>query len=149
MIVPATLVDAADCSAILHQWIFENQWFPNHAPESASEQSMRQRIKTGTVLLAKTGAETVGFVAFADGYLDCLYLTPEARNRGLGKTLLARAKAASPAGISLWVLAQNNAAVRFYLREGFIEVARGDGSDNEENLPDIRLEWTPKEVTNG
>ena len=141
MIVPATLVDAADCSAILHQWIFENPWFPNHAPESASEQSMRQR--------AKTGAETVGFVAFAHGYLDCLYLTPEARNRGLGKTLLARAKAASPAGISLWVLAQNNAAVRFYLREGFIEVARGDGSDNEENLPDIRLEWTPKEATNG
>lgn len=149
MIVRATLGDAAVCSAILHEWIYENAWFPNRAPESASEQSMRTRIKRDTVYLEKNRREARGFVAFSNGYLDCLYLTPEARNHGLGKHLLAMAKAESPEGLSLWVLDQNTAAIRFYTREGFRETARGDGSDNEENLPDVRMEWQPKEAKNG
>lgn len=149
MIVKAALTDAASCSAILHEWIYENAWFPNHAPESASEQSMRSRIEKGAVYVSRNQNETDGFVAFSKGYLDCLYLTPEARNRGLGVQLLTQAKAESPKGLSLWVLEKNKAAVRFYAREGFCEIARGDGSDNEEGLPDIQMEWQPTEVHNG
>jgi len=148
MIEPATMADAAICSTILHEWIYENLWFPNHAPESASEHSMQERIKNGTVYVARNGTEVAGFIAFDKGYLDCLYLTPEARNNGLGTRLLARAKAENPDGISLWVLEKNDAARRFYLREGFVETARGDGSDNEEGLPDIRMEWSQKEARN-
>ncbi len=149
MIVRATLADAADCSAILHEWIYENPWFPNHAPESASEQSMRNRIENDTVYVEKSVREAEGFIAFSNGYLDCLYLTPEARNHGFGKRLLDRAKAESPEGLSLWVLEKNEAALRFYSREGFKETARGDGSDNEENLPDVCMEWQLKEAQNG
>ncbi len=149
MIERATLGDAADCSATLHEWIYENPWFPNHAPESASEQSMRNRIKNDTVYVSKNRKDTNGFIAFSKGYLDCLYIIPEARNHGLGRQLLARAKADNPEGLSLWVLEKNQSAVRFYAREGFKETARGDGSDNEENMPDIRMEWQPKEAHNG
>ena len=149
MIAPANLEDAAACSAVLHAWIMETPWFPNHAPESASEQAMRNRIESGTVLVARHGAGVDGFVAFGDGYLDCLYLMPSVRGRGLGKALLERAKAANPEGLSLWVLAQNRDARRFYRREGFVETDQGDGSDNEEGLPDIRMEWNPKEALNG
>ncbi|MBL1437955.1 MAG: GNAT family N-acetyltransferase [Rhodobacteraceae bacterium] len=149
MIVRATRSDAAVCSAILHEWIYENPWFPNHAPESASEQSMRNRIESDTVYLEKNQRDVEGFIAFSNGYLDCLYLTPEARNHGLGRRLLAKAKAESPEGLSLWVLAQNKAAIRFYTREGFSETARGDGSDNEENMPDVCMKWLPKEAQNG
>jgi GNAT superfamily N-acetyltransferase len=149
MIEPARLQDAAACSAILHEWIFETPWFPNHAPESASEQSMRNRIETGTVYVARNRHDIDGFIAFTMGYLECLYLTPEARNKGLGERLLARAKVESGDGLSLWVLEQNIAARRFYQRQGFVETARGDGSDNEEGLPDIRMEWHPKEAENG
>ncbi len=148
MIEPARVEDAAACSAILHEWIYENPWYPNHAPESASEQAMRARISTGTVYVARAAGEVVGFIAFTKGYLDCLYLTPEARNHGLGQRLLARAKAESPEGIGLWVLEKNQAARRFYAREGFAETARGDGADNEEGLPDIRMEWPHKEAQN-
>ena len=148
MIEPAAFADAAACSAIMHEWIYENPWFPNHAPESASEHSMQVRIKSGTVYVARNGADTVGFIAFDKGYLDCLYLTPEARNKGLGARLLARAKAESPEGLGLWVLESNQAARRFYARENFAETARGDGSDNEEGLPDIRMEWPNKEAQN-
>ena len=149
MIERANLGDAATCSAILHQWIYEHPWFPNHAPESASEQSMRERIAENTVFVAKTRGEIEGFLAFSNGYIDSLYLAPEARNHGLGKELLAKAKAANPSGLSLWVLENNTAAMRFYQREGFVETARGDGSDNEEGLPDIKMEWTGKEVFDG
>ena len=110
---------------------------------------MRARIALNTVYVAKTGGKIDGFLAFSKGYLDCLYLVPEARNHGLGIDLLAKAKAENPRGLWLWVLAQNKAAVRFYQREGFVETARGDGSDNEEGLPDIKMEWTEKEVFDG
>jgi len=149
MICAATPDDAAACSAILHQWIMETPWYPNHAPESASEQAMLRRIGSGTVLVSKNGADINGFIAFADGYLDCLYLTPEARGKKLGTALLDRAKALSGAGLALWVLAQNTRAIDFYRREGFMITASGDGSDNEENLPDIRMEWPNKEAQNG
>jgi len=149
MIVRASVDDAAACSAILHEWIYENEWFPNRAPESASEQSMRHRIKNGTVYIEQNRAGIDGFIAFSNGYLDCLYLTPEARNRGLGKRLLSIAKDENPEGLSLWVLKENISAVRFYAREGFREIASGDGSDNEEGLPDIGMEWQPKEVNHG
>jgi len=148
VIKAATLSDAAACSAILHAWIMETPWFPNHAPESATEKTMQDRIDAGTVLVANGASGTEGFVAFKNGYLDCLYLMPGARGKGLGKRLLDRAKCASPEGLMLWVLAQNEAAQRFYAREGFVETARGDGSDNEENLPDVCMEWKPMEAPN-
>lgn len=149
MIRAATQKDAAACSAILHEWIYETTWFPNHAPESASEQAMRQRIQENTVYIAKNGPAIEGFISFGNGYLDCLYLTPESRNKGLGHRLLAQAKAESPKGLLLWVLAKNTGAVRFYNRESFCEVLRGDGQDNEEGLPDICMKWRPEEVENG
>ena len=143
MIERASPKDAAACSAILHEWIFETPWFPNHAPESASEQAMLNRIETGTVYVARNHQDVIGFIAFTTGYLDCLYLTPEARNKGLGTVLLNRAMDESTEALSLWVLARNRAARRFYQRAGFVETAEGDGSDNEEGLPDIRMEWRP------
>ena len=149
MIRAATTADASACSEILFAWIKENSWYPSPAPESASESAMLNRISSSTVLVVDEGEGISGFIAHKDGYLDCLYLRPEARNRGMGKTLLNEAKAASPEGLGLWVLEQNIDAQRFYIHEGFLETARGDGSDNEENLPDIRFEWHPEEAHNG
>ena len=149
MILPARPENAGECSAILHQWIMEIPWFPNHAPESASEASMLSRIENGTVLVSQHDGQIDGFVAFTNGYLDCLYLMPEAREKGLGKALLDRAKALSKGGLSLWVLEQNTRAIEFYKREGFVITDRGDGTDNEENLPDICMKWPSKEAQNG
>jgi hypothetical protein len=43
----------------------------------------------------------------------------------------------------LWVFVENPGAQRFYQRAGFYEVARTDGSDNEELIPDIRMRRDP------
>ena len=43
-------------------------------------------------------------------------------------------------GDGLWAFRVNTPALRFYERHGFVEVTRTDGSRNEENEPDVRLE---------
>ncbi|MCF6271578.1 MAG: GNAT family N-acetyltransferase [Rhodobacteraceae bacterium] len=143
MIRPAKLADAAPCSKIMLGWVNENPWFPMAAPVSASVEAMRGRILDGEVFVSEGSAGLGGFISYGDGELDCLYIEAQSRNAGLGKALLARAKEASKNGLYLWVLAQNNGARRFYLREGFVETARGDGQDNEAVLPDIKMEWHP------
>ncbi|MGI5158393.1 hypothetical protein [Microbispora sp. CA-102843] len=48
-----------------------------------------------------------------------------------------------PHGLDLYVFQRNTGARRFYERNGFTLVAEGDGSGNEENLPDARCRWRP------
>jgi ribosomal protein S18 acetylase RimI-like enzyme len=53
------------------------------------------------------------------------------------------AKRERPEGLRLWTFASNEAAQRFYLRHGFREVERTDGSDNEERAPAVLYAWRP------
>jgi GNAT superfamily N-acetyltransferase len=71
-----------------------------------------------------------------------LYLAPEARGRGVGRALVAAAKARRPEGLTLWTFVANEGARRFYAREGFVEVGRTEG-ENEEGLADVLLAWKP------
>ena len=59
--------------------------------------------------------------------------------------LVTHAKTRYPAGLGLWTFQVNSAAVRFYRRHGFRETLRTDGSHNEEQEPDVRMEWTPRD----
>ena len=59
--------------------------------------------------------------------------------QGHGKRLLDHAKA-HRSKLQLWTFVANTGAQRFYSREGFTEVERSDG-DNEEKLPDILYRW--------
>ena len=62
-----------------------------------------------------------------------------ARRQGHGRALLDHAKARADR-LSLWTFEANREALAFYAAQGFAETARTDG-DNEEGLPDVRLEW--------
>jgi len=37
----------------------------------------------------------------------------------------------------------NVQTLRFYERHGFVQIWTGDGSDNDEGQPDVRLAWRP------
>jgi putative acetyltransferase len=92
------------------------------------------------VWVAEAGA-IEAFIAFRNGWIDHLYVHPEAQRRGLGKALLALAmKTQLP--LRLWVFQRNTAAIRFYRGLGFHEIERTDGSRNEEREPDLLMEWT-------
>lgn len=76
-----------------------------------------------------------------DDWIDQLYVAPTRWGQGLGGQLVDLAKRRRPGGLQLWTFASNDGAQRFYLRHGFVEAERTDGSGNEEGAPDIRYVW--------
>jgi GNAT superfamily N-acetyltransferase len=90
--------------------------------------------------LAERRGVPVGFAALNGDWLDHLYVEPAAQGHGVGEALLAKAKQQRSA-LNLRVFAQNAGARAFYERHGFTPVSTGDGSDNEEGLPDLHVRW--------
>lgn len=94
-------------------------------------------------------AEVDGLVAAmlafnrATRFVDALYVAPAHQGRGLGGSLLQRAKELSPEGLQLWAFQRNHRARSFYEGRGFVAVELTDGSGNEEREPDVRYAWTP------
>jgi GNAT superfamily N-acetyltransferase len=87
--------------------------------------------------------EVRGYMLLGDEELLHLYLGVGMTGRGVGAELLAHAKARRPSGFFLWTFQQNEGARRFYERYGLTATDFGDGSGNEEGVPDVRYEWRP------
>ncbi|MEL6801114.1 MAG: GNAT family N-acetyltransferase [Pseudomonadota bacterium] len=130
--------DAAACAAILNRWIDATPWMPRIHPTEDVERHYREDVfPRRTVWVA--GTPVVGFLAFdpESAVITALYVaTPGA---GIGKTLIDHAKAKASV-LTLWTFVANTGARSFYRREGFVHAERTEG-DNEERLPDIRMEW--------
>ena len=136
MIRPAVPEDAPACTSILNDWIDAMPWMPRvHPPDDVERHYRKSVLPQQRVFVAETDGRVVGFVAVAaDGErVDALYLALEARGQGHGPKLL---DAVQEGPQRLWTFQANEGARRFYLREGFREVRRTEG-DNEEGLPDI------------
>jgi len=101
------------------------------------------RLRESRVLVAERDGHVVGYAAVTGDVLDDLYLLPDQRRLGIGSRLLQAVREAHPDGVTLHVFQANTQARAFYAWHGFREVARGDGSDNMEHLPDLTLRWTP------
>jgi GNAT superfamily N-acetyltransferase len=96
---------------------------------------------TGRLLLLEA-PEPAGFAAFGPdtGLLYALYLLPEVWGRGLGRLLHAEVVRELAAGglaeAVLWVLATNERAKAFYVREGWTP----DGGSQTEDFGGVTLE---------
>jgi ribosomal protein S18 acetylase RimI-like enzyme len=86
-------------------------------------------------------SSVAGLLVLDHDWIDQLYVDPELTRSGIGAQLLAVAKRERPAGLRLWTFVSNEGAQRFYLRHGFREVERTDGSRNEEGAPDVQYVW--------
>ena len=96
-----------------------------------------------SVRLAEADGIIVGFAARDGAMLSQLYVKPGWTGRRIGATLLAAvlAEAASITSVlRVYTFARNAGARRFYERHGFVAVAFGDGTGNEEGEPDVRYE---------
>jgi ribosomal protein S18 acetylase RimI-like enzyme len=117
-----------------------------YLPRLHSDEDVRRWIATGLVpghevWVAELRGRPVAFAALRDHWLEHLYVAPDAQRLGIGAALLAQAKRVRLDLLDLHVFQQNTGARAFYERHGFTLVERGDGSGNEENLPDARYRW--------
>ncbi len=115
-----------------------------HTDEETVDFITNTVLRDQEVLVAELGGRIVGFVAMSNGdFLEHLYVHPDLQGRGIGSSLLDRAKDRMPAGFRLWVFQANTRARRFYERHGFRVVELTDGAGNEERTPDALYEWKP------
>ena len=82
-------------------------------------------------------------MALSDAMVDQLYVAPDWIGRGIGRPPDRPRQSAAPEGIDLYCFAVNTRARAFYEHRGFVVIATGDGSGNDERQPDIRYAWRP------
>jgi GNAT superfamily N-acetyltransferase len=117
---------------------------PAHSDHQVRRWIAEVLLPSEEVWVATTRSEAVvAMMALSQDMVDQLYIAPGWTGRGIGGRLIALAKSRRPAGLDLYTFQVNSNARRFYERHGFVEVARGDGSGNEEGQPDIRYAWRP------
>jgi GNAT superfamily N-acetyltransferase len=85
----------------------------------------------------------LGYIAFKPGWIDQLYVAPEAQGRGVGPALLEKALE-DRTERRLWTFQKNVRARTFYERRGFVLETLTDGQDNEEREPDALYVWRPE-----
>ena len=128
---------------ILYRFQTDTEWMPKLYTGAQTIAFCGAMIERGWVTVAEIEGQVAGFLA-RDGEEVCaLYLVPGKGRRGIGRMLLNHAKAAV-GKLTLRTFEANEEAQRFYLRQGFVEMARGNGTDNEEKLPDITFVWRRK-----
>ncbi|MEO1795661.1 MAG: GNAT family N-acetyltransferase [Pseudomonadota bacterium] len=129
--------DAEGCAQILNDWIDSTAWMTRiHTAQDVVRHYKETVFPEREVWVVEDPPRA--FMALDPAhFVTALYsAVPGA---GLGHRLLDHAKCLR-AELRLWTFVANTRAQSFYLREGFSEVARTEG-DNEEGLPDIRYEW--------
>lgn len=111
-----------------------------HPPEDARRWVGGWDLDEQSVWVAE-GDRLLGYARHTEGWLDDLYVDPDAQGSGIGSHLLDLVKSQRPGGFCLWVFESNAPARGFYARHGLVELERTDGAGNEEKQPDIRMAW--------
>jgi GNAT superfamily N-acetyltransferase len=136
----------ADATAVADVYLASRKAFLPYAPLAHDDVEVRRWIAgtllaTDGVCVAEEDGHIVGMLAISTdadgGWVDHLYLAPDAVRRGIGAALLHHALARLPRPVRLYTFAANQGARRFYERHGFTVVRFGDGSDNQEGQPDV------------
>jgi putative acetyltransferase len=141
LIRPALAHDMAEVARVFRTSFSQAMpWIPTlHTPQEDIGY-FEGLFARSSIFVADQGRRVVGFIAFDRDMVSQLYLLPEAQRQGIGSRLLVIAQERSPS-LRLWAFQKNTPALRFYEKQGFREVRRTDGADNEEKEPDVLLAW--------
>ncbi|WP_117195674.1 GNAT family N-acetyltransferase [Rhizobium terrae] len=130
-------------AALVHRVSFDERlpWLAGlHTPEEDRGYWGGHLFGTCDIRGAERDGDLLGTIAFREGWIDQLYILPEAQGQGIGSKLLGIAKAAYPE-LLLWTFQRNAPARRFYEARGFVMVEETDGAENEEREPDVLYRW--------
>lgn len=134
---PAKASEAPAIARILNESFRTFGWMPIlHTLGDDLAFIFREVLPTRKVTVAERAGHILGFIAVKDMWVTQLYLSPAWTGRGIGRELLSVATAKMPL-VKLHCFQANAGARRFYERHRFRAEAFGDGSGNEEGLPDI------------
>jgi ribosomal protein S18 acetylase RimI-like enzyme len=144
---PATQSDA---KAVAQVYLRSRREFVSFAPIVHSDEAIYQWVRDilipiSQVTVVEQDDKIIGMMVLSTdretGWIDQLYLHPDVVSCGIGTQLIERAKAELGSPIRLYTFQENQGATRFYERHGFKAIQYGDGSENEEECPDILYEW--------
>lgn len=136
--------DESDSEAVAEVYLAARRGAPMPAPvhtDEAVRYWLDGRLQQDEVWVAEVDGVVAGYARMTPTWLDDLYVAPPLAGAGLGSALLDLVKARRPGGFCLWVFESNRPAQDFYARRGLVTLEHTDGSDNEEQSPDIRLAW--------
>lgn len=136
--------DLPACANIINAYIDATDWLPRTASRSdIAAMFVPSLLETRSVFVADMRGRIGGYLSLnrSDRFLPAIYVDPAFRGTGMGKALLDAAKAECPAGFDLTVFEPNADAVRFYVREGLVEVPGGRDDKTEEGVPTLRMRW--------
>lgn len=107
------------------------------------ERWRQELAPTATISIAEADGRMVGFVTVdpKNGYLDQLVVVPEAWGTEVAALLMAEARRIAPEGLDLKVNADNARAIRFYEKQGFVDV--GATVNEISGAPVRRMRWRP------
>lgn len=141
----------ADAPSVTQVYLTSRKAFVAFAPIAHSDEAVSCWIRdilipSNRVTVVEQAGKIIGMMALSledsVGWIDHLYLLPEAVGQGIGTALVERAKAELGSPIRLYTFQANAGAIRFYQRHGFKPIQYGDGSGNEERCPDVLYEWS-------
>ena len=100
-------------------------------------------VAKAQIVVAESDNTIVGFITIEPetGYLDQIVVAPEAWGKGLAETLLKEAKRIAPDGIDLMVNKDNDRAIAFYRKHGFLYF--GEGANPVSGRPVDLMRWRP------
>ena len=115
-----------------------------HDADEDGDYIARVLLPANEIWVAESDDGLVGFIAFAPGWVNQLYVAPKHQGRGVGTALLALAQRGN-ATLHLWAFKVNVEAIEFYRRRGFRVVEETDGAGNEAKQPDVKMRWDKAE----
>lgn len=139
-VVEIEVADTADVDSVVDLWVDlaqSQRTHGSHIPGEANRTQIRESVLrhiTADRLLVARRDGVVGFVMFSleqgsfeqdrtRGVVENLYVEPESRNDGVGSALLSHAESRLETrgvdAVFLNVMAENEAARRFYRRHGY------------------------------
>ena len=144
MIRRATPDESDDIAELFERSLATQTYLPRIHTVDEHRAFFAQRLPEDEVWVWDEGGEILGYMILRrSDELFHLYLEPSQTGRGIGTALLDHAKRERPGGFTLWTFQDNVGARRFYERHGLRAIAFGDGSGNEEGVPDVQYAWQP------
>ncbi len=143
----ATLLDSITIADI---YLESRKKLLAYAPLAHTDANIRNWVRdtlipTGQVTVAERNGQILGMMALLTeqnlGWVEQLYILPTEISQGIGSALIELAKKTLGSPIQLYTFQENLIAKRFYERHGFKAILFRDGSENEENCPDILFRW--------